>query len=615
MVAIISPQTLAPHDTLVFFSFVFAGGNRVRMINLATGIITTFSGTGAAANSGDGGAASSAAIKAPTYISTDGASSLFIVAAGSPPLVRKAYHSTSAGWTIKTVLGGGSCAAFPCDALRVGLTIPRQFAIAPDGAFYQMDKNRVLKVTGIAVGISPSPSSSTTPTSSVTSTPSASVTRTSSSSVTRTASSSVTRTPSGSITRTASSSVTRTASSSTTGTPSSSITRTSSASSTASSTGSGTGTPTSTATASVTASGTSSPTLTPTRSYAYAQAFKSDSFLLLRYEYVGANGANASVPAFIEEWSLSDPSDPLLVQTLTLPLTAFGSNLDCTVFAHPGQGYTLARSKKGSMVTLPCISGVAPQRVNALSSYPPATYPRVIARLLPNGSIDTSQYCNDCFTANLALANPNPVVFSAIADESQSPYRYWINGNTKAAGGLRALQHGSHTTTSLSSSNYSALSSDSVRLYAAESGGGLVEFFDPASLVGETWPTVSGSTTKYGLLSVNGNNTYKDARLASANGQPIADGNGDLWVPSCNRGLNQYSVQSDGSYGWQRTILTPNGSTFAFAEGRKNVNGNFSYIIAVDCDVPGSVWRVNVSARTHGTRERVFVILCSAFNI
>ena len=210
-----------------------------------------------------------------------------------------------------------------------------------------------------------------------------------------------------------------------------------------------------------TATGTPTPTrtATPTRSYSYLQAFQPSSFLLLRYEYVASGGERVSVPAYIEEWSLSG-STPSLLQTVSLPLSAYGSNLACTVFAHTGQGYSLARSKKGTYVTLPCIGNLAPQRTNTLSSYPPASYPRVIARLYPNGTIDTSQYCNDCYSQDLSASPTYPILFSAVADESLTPNRYWITGNSRSDGGVRTVSHNTRSSTLVAQSSYSTPGTD-----------------------------------------------------------------------------------------------------------------------------------------------------------
>ena len=45
--------------------------NRIRIVTVSTGIITTFAGTGTASYSGDGGAATSAALNSPLGVTSD----------------------------------------------------------------------------------------------------------------------------------------------------------------------------------------------------------------------------------------------------------------------------------------------------------------------------------------------------------------------------------------------------------------------------------------------------------------------------------------------------------------------------------------------------------------
>lgn len=129
-------------------------------------------------------------------------------------------------------------------------------------------------------------------------------------------------------------------------------------------------------------------------------------------------------------------------------------------------------------------------------------------------------------------------------------------------------------------------------MYAVSSSTPL-NIYDSSSSVGEVWPT-SSSATKWGMLSATGDTSVQDSRLADQNGQPALDGNGDMFIPSCGSGLNHYRPTTSG-LSWQRTIQTPSGGAFRYAEGRRNNNGNFTFIIAIDCAVPGSVWKIDVS--------------------
>jgi trimeric autotransporter adhesin len=77
--------------------------NRIRMITMSTGVITTVAGTGVAGYSGDGGPATSAHLSYPTRMTVDALGNLYI-ADESNNRVRKITMSTG---TISTVAGTG----------------------------------------------------------------------------------------------------------------------------------------------------------------------------------------------------------------------------------------------------------------------------------------------------------------------------------------------------------------------------------------------------------------------------------------------------------------------------------------------------------------------------
>ena len=110
--------------------YVTDGSGRVRMISAATGIITTVAGNGSGGYSGDGGAATDAAMS-PATIAVDGAGNLYIVdEAGCA--VREVTASTG---IISTLAGSGVCGTSSGDG---GLAINSSFAepvgIAVDGS-------------------------------------------------------------------------------------------------------------------------------------------------------------------------------------------------------------------------------------------------------------------------------------------------------------------------------------------------------------------------------------------------------------------------------------------------------------------------------------------------
>jgi sugar lactone lactonase YvrE len=78
--------------------------NRVRRVSLATGVITSVAGTGAAETSGDNGPASAAAVNFPAGVAVDGAGDLYIAEYGGSR-IRKVYRGSG---TIVTVAGTGA---------------------------------------------------------------------------------------------------------------------------------------------------------------------------------------------------------------------------------------------------------------------------------------------------------------------------------------------------------------------------------------------------------------------------------------------------------------------------------------------------------------------------
>lgn len=111
--------------------------HRVRRVVLATGIITTLAGTGQHRHSGDGGPAVSAALNEPCALAVDGKGNLYI-ADQSNNRVRKVDLSSG---VITTVAGTGE-ASYTGDgtaATGAALAGPSGLAIGPDGALYIAD--------------------------------------------------------------------------------------------------------------------------------------------------------------------------------------------------------------------------------------------------------------------------------------------------------------------------------------------------------------------------------------------------------------------------------------------------------------------------------------------
>ena len=71
-----SPRGLAVHANVLYVCD--ASANRVRAINLSTGIVTTVAGDGAQGYGGDGGLATAAQLYVPVAVAADAAGNLYI---------------------------------------------------------------------------------------------------------------------------------------------------------------------------------------------------------------------------------------------------------------------------------------------------------------------------------------------------------------------------------------------------------------------------------------------------------------------------------------------------------------------------------------------------------
>jgi sugar lactone lactonase YvrE len=111
--------------------------HRIRKIDLATGIITTFAGTGAAGYGGDGGPADQAALGTPLGIAADEAGNFYVGVAGARRVVRIDAVST----LVSTVAGNGTTAMSGDGgpALDAGVSWPRFVAVDQGANVYFSD--------------------------------------------------------------------------------------------------------------------------------------------------------------------------------------------------------------------------------------------------------------------------------------------------------------------------------------------------------------------------------------------------------------------------------------------------------------------------------------------
>jgi hypothetical protein len=96
-----------------------AGGNRIRRVDAATGIITTVAGTGTAAFSGDGGPAVGASLRQPLGVALDSAGNLFIADSGNVRIRRVDAQSG----IITTAAGNGSSGVTADGALATAASL------------------------------------------------------------------------------------------------------------------------------------------------------------------------------------------------------------------------------------------------------------------------------------------------------------------------------------------------------------------------------------------------------------------------------------------------------------------------------------------------------------
>jgi sugar lactone lactonase YvrE len=125
--------------------------NRVRRLDLTTGIVTTVAGTGTAGYSGDGGPAVAARLNSPQRLAIDSVGNIFIADSGNN-VVRRVDAATG---TITTVAGTGA-GGFRGDggpATSALLRKPRGVALDGDGILYVADSgNHRIRRVDLATG-------------------------------------------------------------------------------------------------------------------------------------------------------------------------------------------------------------------------------------------------------------------------------------------------------------------------------------------------------------------------------------------------------------------------------------------------------------------------------
>jgi hypothetical protein len=119
----------------------------IRKVTVATGIITTYAGTGTAGSTGDGGAATSARLNGPKAVRLNAAGDLYIA-----DTVNNKIRLVTAAGIITTVVGTGTAgsAGDGGSPTAAQLNLPGGIAVSTTGVYYIADSsnNKIRKVSG-----------------------------------------------------------------------------------------------------------------------------------------------------------------------------------------------------------------------------------------------------------------------------------------------------------------------------------------------------------------------------------------------------------------------------------------------------------------------------------
>jgi DNA-binding beta-propeller fold protein YncE len=148
--------TFDPGETRLFIADV--AGHRVRVVDLATGIIETFAGTGEAAHNGDGGLASQAGVFGARAVAFAPDGALFVMERQGSCIrrINDGIIQTVAGTGERGYAGDGG------DARDAVFAAPKEMAVDSDGNIYVVDtENHAIRkidaqsriVTTIAAGL------------------------------------------------------------------------------------------------------------------------------------------------------------------------------------------------------------------------------------------------------------------------------------------------------------------------------------------------------------------------------------------------------------------------------------------------------------------------------
>ena len=130
-----------------------SNNQRVRLVNEATGLISTVAGNGTAGFGGDGGPATAAMLTTPTDVKLDGAGNYYIVDSGNHA-IRMVNAVTGTIWTVAGVGGQSGYSGDGGPATQALLTYPSSIAFDGDHTLYIADTgNNVIRAVNLSTGI------------------------------------------------------------------------------------------------------------------------------------------------------------------------------------------------------------------------------------------------------------------------------------------------------------------------------------------------------------------------------------------------------------------------------------------------------------------------------
>jgi hypothetical protein len=130
-----------------------SNNQRIRLVNAATGMISTIAGNGIAGFGGDGGRATSAQLNSPADVKLDGAGNFYIVDSGNH-IVRMVNPVTGLIWIIAGIGGKSGYSGDGGAATQATLAYPSAVAFDGDHSLYISDTgNNVVRKVDLSTGI------------------------------------------------------------------------------------------------------------------------------------------------------------------------------------------------------------------------------------------------------------------------------------------------------------------------------------------------------------------------------------------------------------------------------------------------------------------------------